>query len=91
MVNTVVQYCRDTMKAGVQGNSQPEPKHMMFHGAGGPGKSIVVKLCTQWAQKIIQTVGSNLDQPFLLETSRTNLKSSSIADNTSLNAYDGLM
>ena len=37
-VNTVVKYCRDIVKARVQGNSHPKPEHMMTHGAAGTVK-----------------------------------------------------
>ena len=38
---------------------------MMVHGAAGTGKSTVIKLCAQWAQKILQT---DLDKPYVLKT-----------------------
>ena len=67
VVDTVVRYCRSVVKARERGNSLPVPDHMMVHGAAGTGKSTVIKLCAQWAQKILQTVGTDLDKPYVLK------------------------
>ena len=68
VVDTVVQYCKSRIKARERGNQVPKPEHMMVHGAAGTGKSTVIKLCAQWAQKILQTVGCDLDKPLVLKT-----------------------
>ena len=68
VVDTVVKYCRSVVKARERGNSLPVPDHMMVHGAAGTGKSTVIKLCAQWAQKILETVGADLDKPYVLKT-----------------------
>ena len=68
VVDSVVKYCRSVVKARQPGNSLPEPDHMMVHGAAGTGKSTVILLCAQWAQKTLATAGSDLDKPLLLKT-----------------------
>ena len=68
VVDTVIKYCRGVVKARVPGNYHPKPRHMMIHGAAGTGKSTVIKLCAQWAQKILLAVGSDPDKPFVLKT-----------------------
>ena len=68
VVDNVVKYCRSVVKARQPGNSLPEPDHMMVHGAAGTGKSTVILLCAQWAQKTLVTAGSDLDKPLLLKT-----------------------
>ena len=68
VVDIVVKYCRSVVKARQPGNSLPEPDHMMVHGAAGTGKSTVILLCAQWAQKTLVTTGSDLDKPLILKT-----------------------
>jgi ATP-dependent exoDNAse (exonuclease V) alpha subunit len=98
VIDAVVEYCRAVVKARERGNELPNPRHMMVHGAAGTGKSTVIKLCAQWAQKILQTVGSELDKPYVIKTAfmgtaAANIEGQTLTSTFSMhfgNMYQGL-
>ena len=98
VIDTVVEYCRAVVKAQERGNELPKPRHMMVHGAAGTGKSTVIKLCAQWAQKILQMAGSELDKPYVIKTAfmgtaAANIEGQTLTSTFSMqfgNMYQGL-
>ena len=50
----------------------------MVHGGAGAGKSTVIDVAAQWAQRILQKAGDNLDQPYVVKTAFTGCAASNI-------------
>ena len=45
-----IKYAKDIVKAERDGNSYPDPPHLMVHGGAGTGKTFVIKTLPQWIQ-----------------------------------------
>ena len=87
IVDLVVQYCRDIVKARKQGNPLPTPPLVMVHGGAGAGKSTVIHVISEWAQRILQQAGDNVDQPYIVKAAPTGCASSNIEGTTLHGAF----
>ena len=78
VVNIVVTYAKDLVKARKYWNKLPKAPLMMIHGGAGAGKSTVINVIALWAQKILQQEGDSLDEPYVIKTSFTGCAASNI-------------
>ena len=63
IVNRVVTYAKDLVKARKPENCLPKNLLVMVHGGAGAGKSTVINVVALWIQKILQQEGDSLDEP----------------------------
>ena len=68
VLNIVIKYAKDIVKARKQYNKHPVPPYLMMSGGAGAGKSTVIKLVAQWTQKILQQEGQDVDSPCVVTT-----------------------
>ena len=54
VVNKVVKFARDIVKARKKGNKHPDGPLMVISGGAGAGKSTVIRVVEKWVQKIVQ-------------------------------------
>ena len=78
IVNIVVTYAKDMVKARKPENSLPQAPLLMVHGGAGAGKSTVINVVALWFQKILQQEGDCVDEPYVLKTSFTGCAASNI-------------
>ena len=69
VLNDVIKYAKDIVKARNQQTKYPSPPFLMMSGGAGAGKSTVIKLVAQWAEKILQQEGQDVDCPCVVITS----------------------
>ena len=81
-VNIAVKYAKDVVKARKEGNLSPKPPLLMVHGGAGAGKSTVINVLAQWAQKILQKEGDNVECPCVLKAAFTGTAASNIEGQT---------
>ena len=53
VLNVVLKYSKDIVKSRNNGDSPPSPPLLMVHGGAGAGKSTVINVIEQWAQRIL--------------------------------------
>ena len=83
VVNVAVQYARDLVKARKKlGNPPPKAPLLMVHGGAGAGKSTVIKIVSQWVQKILAQDGDDLDCPYVVITAPTGTAASNVDGQT---------
>ena len=82
VLNIVIKYCKDEVKARRPGNKVPEPPMLMVHGGAGAGKSTVINIVAQWSQKILRKVGDSLDEPCVVKTAFCGTAASNIDGQT---------
>ena len=82
VLNVVIKFCKDVVKARRPGNKHPEPPMLMVHGGAGAGKSTVINIVAQWAQKILRKVGDSLDEPCVVKTAFCGTAASNIDGQT---------
>ena len=87
IVNRVVTYAKDLVKARKPENNLPQPPLLMVHGGAGAGKSTVINVVALWFQKILQQEGDCIDEPFVLKTSFTGCAASNIEGLTLSSAF----
>ena len=63
VLNVVLKYAKDIVKARNPHNKLPVPPLFMMHGGAGAGKSTVIRLTAQWFQRIVQQEGQDVDCP----------------------------
>ena len=68
VLDIVVKYAKDIVKSRHNSNKVPDPPFMMMHGGAGSGKSTVIRLIAQWAQKILIQDGQDVDCPCVVIT-----------------------
>ena len=68
VLNVVVKYAKDIVKSRKIENQVPHPPFLMMHGGAGSGKSTVIRLVAQWAQRILQQEGQDVDSPCVVIT-----------------------
>ena len=61
VLNIVVRYSRDQVKARKLWNGVPKPPLLMVHGGAGAGKSTVIHVITLWTHQILRQEGDSLD------------------------------
>ena len=63
VLNIVIKYSKDIVKARKPHNKPPVPPLIMVHGGAGSGKSTVIKVVAQWAEKILVQEGQDVGCP----------------------------
>ena len=87
IVNRVVTYAKDLVKARKLENSLPDAVLLMAHGGAGAGKSTVINVIALWFQKILQQEGDSIDEPYVLKTSFTGCAAANIEGLTLSSAF----
>lgn len=87
ILNRIVTYAKDLVKARKPENSLPEAVTLMVHGGAGAGKSTVINVVALWFQKILQQEGDCLDEPYVLKTSFTGCAAANIEGLTLSSAF----
>ena len=87
IVNRVVTYAKDLVKARKPENSHPCPHLLMVHGGAGAGKSTVINIVALWFHKILQQEGDCIDEPYVLKTSFTGCAAANIEGLTLSSAF----
>ena len=87
IVNRVVTYAKDLVKARKPENSLPHPHLLMVHGGAGAGKSTVINIVALWFHKILQQEGDCIDEPYVLKTSFTGCAAANIEGLTLSSAF----
>ena len=82
VLNIVVKYAKDVVKARKSWNGIPKPPLLMVHGGAGAGKSTVIHVVTFWTHKILRQEGDSLDQPYLVKTAFTGCAAANIEGQT---------
>ena len=82
VLNIVVKYCRDLVKARKVGNPPPVAPLLIVTGGAGSGKSTVINVCANITQKILEQDGDDLDCPHVLKLAFTGTAASKIGGNT---------
>ena len=82
VVNILVMYAKDIVKARREDNSSPTAPLLMVHGGAGAGKSTVIQVLAQWTQKILQKEGDDLEYPCVIKTAFTGTAASNIEGQT---------
>ena len=82
VINMGVKYAKGIVKSRKEGNATPKAPLLMVHGGAGAGKSTVIKVLAQWAQKILQQEGQDVDCPCVIKTAFTGTASSNIEGQT---------
>ena len=68
VLNIVIKYAKDLVKCRNHRNKPPQPPFLMMHGGAGSGKSTVIRIISQWIQKILQQEGQSPDCPNVVVT-----------------------
>ena len=63
-------------------NRYPTAPHVIVHGGGGVGKSLVIDLCMQWVDTISRCSGDDSDEPYVLPCSYTGKAAVNIGGDT---------
>ena len=63
LINAVVKYSKDLVKSRKTQNKPPIHPLIMVHGGAGSGKSTVIKVAAQWAEKILVQEGQDVGCP----------------------------
>merc|ERR1719232_291182 len=87
ILDIVVHYCRNIVKARKIGNPLPTPPFIMVHGGAGAGKSTVIHVISEWTQRILQQAGDNVEQPYIVKAAPTGCASSNIEGTTLHGAF----
>ena len=82
VINIVVKYSKDVVKSRRNGDPLPSAPLLMVHGGAGAGKSTVIAVLEQWAQRILQREGDNIDQLCIIKTAFTGCAASNIRGQT---------
>ena len=82
VLNTIVRYAKDVVKARKHWNRVPKPPLLMVHGGAGAGKSTVIHVITFWTHKILRQEGDSLDQPHVIKTAFTGCAAANIEGQT---------
>ena len=87
ILDIVVHYCRNIVKARKIENPIPTPPFIMVHGGAGAGKSTVIHVISEWTQRILQQAGDNVEQPYVVKAAPTGCASSNIEGTTLHGAF----
>ena len=87
VINIGIQYAKDIVKAEREGNSYPDPPHMMVHGGAGTGKTFLIKTLAQWMQQILVKTGDGTCFPYVIKTAFTGTAASLIEGMTLHSAF----
>merc|ERR1712102_198515 len=87
VLNIVVKYAKDVVKARKSWNSPPKPPLLMVHGGAGAGKSTVIHVITFWTHKILRQEGDSLDEPYVVKTAFTGCAAANIEGQTLHGAF----
>ena len=68
VLDIAIKYAKDLVKCRNHRNKPPQPPYLMMHGGAGSGKSTVIRVITQWVQKILQQEGQSPDCPNVVVT-----------------------
>ena len=68
VLNIMIKYAKDLVKCRNHRNKPPQPPYLMMHGGAGSGKSTVIRIITQWVQKILQQEGQSPECPNVVVT-----------------------
>ena len=82
ILDRVIKYSRDIVKARRDGNTEPSPIYTMVHGGAGAGKSTVIHLLAKWSHHILSQSGDNEECPYVLKTAFTGTAASNIEGQT---------
>ena len=80
VLNMVIQYSRDVVKARNNSDKYPNPLFLMVHGGAGAGKSTVINEIACWVQKILLRPGDSLDCPYVAKTAYTGVAANNIGN-----------
>ena len=86
-IDIAIKYAKDIVKAEREGNSYPDPPHLMVHGGAGTGKTFVIKTLAQWIQSILLTSGDGIFFPYVIKTAFTGTAASLIEGMTLHSAF----
>ena len=78
ILDRVIKYSRDIVKARRHGNTESSPIYVMVHGGAGAGKSTVIHLLAKWVHHILSQAGDNEECPYVLKTAFTGTAASNI-------------
>ena len=82
VLNIVVRYSKDLVKARKSWNVIPKPPLLMVHGGAGAGKSTVINVINIWTHKILRQEGDSLNQPYVVKTAFTGCAAANIEGQT---------
>ena len=82
ILNIAIKYAKDIVKSRNNGDSLPTPPLLMVHGGAGAGKSTVINVIEQWAQRTLQKEGNELNQLCVIKTAFTGCAAANIRGQT---------
>lgn len=82
VLEKAVSYCNAFVRAKQNNTILPQAPHIVVHGGAGTGKSAVIKVISQWMERILRQPGDNPDKPYILITAPTGTCASAINGST---------
>ena len=87
VLGIVVEYCKELQKSKKHPSHLKTPK-LIIHGGAGTGKSHLIKVISQWVQKIMTGAGDECDTPYILRTAPTGMAAANIEGSTIHSAFN---
>ena len=78
-LNIIIGYCKDLRKSSAQKSIRsPKPPLLVVHGGAGTGKSTLISVASNWAQKILKMPGDDPECPYVIRTAPTGMAAANI-------------
>ena len=88
VVDIAITYAKNLFKS-LSGKGQlPKPPKLVIQGGAGSGKSTVIKIMTEWMEKILRKPGDNPNMPYIIKAAFTGSASSLIDGQTLHSAFN---
>ena len=71
VLQKAISFVRDVVKSAKPSNLAPIAPKLIVTGGAGSGKSTVIEIVAQWAQRILQKPGDDPDSPYIIKTATT--------------------
>ena len=87
VLGIVVEYCKQIQKSKKH-PSNTKPPLLLITGGAGVGKSFLIKVISQWIQKIMTGAGDDCDTPYLIRVAPTGMAAANIEGSTIHTAFN---
>ena len=71
VLQKAISFVPDVVKSAKPSNLAPIAPKLIVTGGAGSGKSTVIEIVAQWAQRILQKPGDDPDSPYIIKTATT--------------------
>ena len=87
VVDITIKFSKNIVKAFAATSQKPKPPRLIVQGGAGSGKSTVINLMSQWAERILRKAGDDPNMPYVIKAAFTGAAANVIDGQTLHSAF----